>query len=638
MKTQRYASILLLSVVPLFLSNRLAQGAGLEADMVIYNGKILTADSPDPDNFTIAQAAAVYDGKFIVVGSNEAALALAGPNTRKIDLEGRTVLPGLIDSHSHIYSYGSHFFPAGIRIDHGGWSDLPIVWTNKDDFLRQIRARALQKKPGEWIITSPRGGIGGGNTVLELQRGEVTRFDLDKVTPDNPVFVEWTEEGLVNTKALEPLLERYPAIRGVRRDDRGIPTGRLGGEAAKTLKYDFYPQIPLEKLGPYYYLEMEEFAAQGVTTISSRMNPRHLAAYSWLNARGKMPLRIAYSSEAVSLNPNAEATLSRLLGLQGGSGGNMWGAGDDKLWMIGLAATFQIDGQPSLATACMSKPYPRESLNFPLWQFQFYGPNGICRLDSPDFRDVEAFRAAAKYGFRTTAMHTAGDRALEQYLDLVEELSQEYPDIVERRWAIDHCRFLTNEHAERAKKLGLIFACGPKYVYGGDKGDIGAYKEIFGQDVASDSVVPLRRLLDHGLRTTIHLDQHGFYSFLALEVAVTRKDVTGKVWGPQQRVSRREALYMLTRWSSEYVLREDFLGSIEPNKAADFVVLDQDFLTVPEDEIAMINPLLTVMGGNITYTQPTFATQLDLPQVGFRGNPTWWKRGTPEEARRATAP
>ena len=156
--------------------------------------------------------------------------------------------------------------------------------------------------------------------------------------------------------------------------------------------------------------------------------------------------------------------------------------------------------------------------------------------------------------------------------------------------------------------------------------------------MASDSVVPLRRLLDHGLRTTIHLDQHGFYSFLALEVAVTRKDVTGKVWGPQQRVSRREALYMLSRWSSEYVLREDFLGSIEPKKAADFVVLDQDFLTVPEDEIAMINPLLTVMGGNITYTQPTFATQLDLPQVGFRGNPTWWKRGTPEEARRATAP
>ena len=94
---------------------------------------------------------------------------------------------------------------------------------------------------------------------------------------------------------------------------------------------------------------------------------------------------------------------------------------------------------------------------------------------------------------------------------------------------------------------------------------------------------------------------------------------------------------MYTRWSSEYVLRENVLGSIEPRKYADFAVLSEDYLTVPEDDIAMIDPVLTVMNGKITYTQPEFATSQGLPQVGFRGNPTWWKRGTAEEASRALA-
>jgi predicted amidohydrolase YtcJ len=234
-------------------------------------------------------------------------------------------------------------------------------------------------------------------------------------------------------------------------------------------------------------------------------------------------------------------------------------------------------------------------------------------------------------------MHSGGDKGIDQYLDIIEEMSEQYPDITERRWAIDHCRFLTEEHVQRAKKLGIMFSCGPKYVYAGRKGDIGAYAILYGEEMAADVVVPLRRLIDHGVRTTMQLDQHGFHPFLALEVSVNRKDVTGKVWGPQQRITRREALYMYTRWSSEYVLRENVLGSIEPRKYADFAVLSEDYLTVPEDDIAMIDPVLTVMNGKITYTQPEFATSQGLPQVGFRGNPTWWKRGTAEEASRALA-
>ena len=213
-KTQVFSAIVLGFV--LLLTSRGTSAAGLEADMVIYNGKILTADSPDPNNFTIVQAAAVYDGKFIAVGNNEEALQYAGPSTRKIDLGGRTVIPGLVETHSHIYGGVPQGKPAV------GRTDPSVSWTNKAEFLAQIRTLALKKKPGEWIITSPGRSGGAGGVIIELQRGEVTRFDLDTVTPNNPLYMGWNSsvEGLVNTKALEPLLARYPNIRGVIQYDR----------------------------------------------------------------------------------------------------------------------------------------------------------------------------------------------------------------------------------------------------------------------------------------------------------------------------------------------------------------------------------------------------------------------------------
>lgn len=639
---RKQAFFMLIFGFVLLLISRGAGAAGLEADMVIYNAKILTADSPDPDHFAMAQAAAIYDGKFIAVGKNQEALQYAGPNTRKIDAGGRTVIPGLVETHHHIYKYGAHFFPEDKPRVSVTDPSFTLQWSSKADGLAQLRSLALTKKPDEWIVTVPRGEVSSGiGLVVELHKGEVTRFDLDQATPNNPVALHWGggeagSDSLVNTKALDLLLQRYPSIAGVHRDGQGVPTGRLSGLANWTLYYEFWPQIPAKELGPLYKLEMEENAAQGLTTISTRLHPNHLAGYAWLNARGELPARMAFSLETTNRNPNMEATMSRLVGLQGGTGKNMWGVGDEKLWIIGMALS-NIDETPGSGGSCVSKPYPREAPNFPVWLHQPYGPNGLCTLSSSDYNDIDMLRSAAKYGFRVSAMHSGGDRGIESFLDAIEELSKQYPDVVERRWVIDHCRFINDEHARRAKKLGIIFSCGPKYVYPGEKGDIGAYKLIFGEKVAEDVVVPLRRLLDHGLRTTMQLDQHGFHAFLGLQVAVTRKDVTGRVWGPQQRINRREALYMYTRWGAEYVLREDMLGSIEPKKYADFAVLSQDYLTVPEDDIAMIDPVLTVMGGKITYTQPEFASSSGMPQVGFRGNPTWWKRGTAEEARKARA-
>lgn len=612
-----------------------AWSAPVEAEMVIFNGKILTANTPDPNNFAIAQAAAIVGGKFLAVGTNEEVMELAGPDTRKIDLAGRTVLPGLVETHDHIHQYAAHYFP-----EQRTKSEPPISWGSLDEGLTRLRILVAQKQPGEWIRTTVRRARGTEPPVLALavQKGELTRFDLDKAAPDNPVriysiFFSPTGDSLVNTKALEPLLARYPDLPGIHRDAQGVPTGWLSGVADQTLEYEFAEPTPPEQLGPYFKLEMEELAAQGITTVSTRLDPDSVAAYAWLHARDELPIRMAYSMETAARSISPDAIVSRLAGFQGGSGKYMWGVGDDKLWTIGLSL-ISIDSIPSLGGTCVSKPYPREAPNFPLWRFQLYGPNGLCRLSDPNYRDADLVRAAAKYGFRIAGMHTGGDLGIDQFLDLTEEMSRRYPDIPERRWAMDHCRFINDRQAERMARLKIQLSCGPKYVYAGERGDIGAFKILFGEDVSQDVVVPWRRLLDHGVRAVMELDQHGFHPFLAMEVAVTRRDIDGKVWGPEQRINRREALYTYTRWSAEYVLKENLVGSIEPGKAADLVVLNKDFLAVPDEEIGQIDAVLTVVGGKIAYTQPEFAAGMGLPQTGFRRQPTWWWRGVPEDKNR----
>jgi len=318
------------------------------------------------------------------------------------------------------------------------------------------------------------------------------------------------------------------------------------------------------------------------------------------------------------------------MGIQGGHGNEIWGEGNDRLWVIGVAATFSLDSISGLGGACVRKPYPREAKEYPLWLHQFYGPNGLCRLDDPSYDDAGGLWLAAKYGFRADATHAAGDKGIDLYLDLMDKIVQQYPDVVDRRWTLEHCEMLHADQIARAKKFNIMFSCGPYFLYN----SVGANAILNGEQEAGDSIVPYRKLLDSGLRALMELDGHNRLPLTGLQILITRKDINGKVWGPQQAINRREALYTYTRWSSEFVLRENMLGSIEPKKYADFVVLNKDYLSVPDDEIGRIDPLLTVVGGKFAYTDPDFATSQGLPQVGYRGSRDAWLRGTPDDKTR----
>ena len=574
------------------------------ADLVLHNGRVLTLDSENTEAFTIAEAVAVYDGKIVAVGTDESILKSAGPSTQKIDLKGKTLIPGLIDTHSHPQQYAiSQFAPHLAR--------PRISMATKAEAQLDLKRAVSAKKPGEWIPATysvPGGGLG---VAVIAYSGELTRADLDAVAPDNPVLINLSiddNHALINSKALELLRAHHPLPfpeGSIRQGPDGSPDGFIKGNPAFIIHYELLPRYSPEVLAPPFKKQLDEWAAEGVTTLSTRLHGDPISAYALLDRTGQMPVRIGYSHEIAQGLANPDDIFRRL--------GNIQGHGTDMLWMIGIS-TLNIDGTGSLGWACYHEPYP-DHPDFPYWKFKAWGPNGECNLTDPAFSNREIILAANRFGFRISGLHTAGDRAVDTLLDLLEEANKERP-IAGRRFAADHVRFLSREQAERAQKLGLtMFSISPKNI---DR-EMPVVTALYDSEVAGDVVMPARRIIDMGMRPVIEIDTSGRYSMLDIETLVTRKDKNGRVWGPQQRITRNESLYSFTRWAAEYVLREDSLGSIEKGKWADLVVLDGDFLSVPEDQISDLKVLITIVGGKIVFTEPAFARAEGLPQVGFRG-------------------
>ena len=219
--------------------------AQIWADLVLYNGKILTADRPDPDRFTIAVAVAVFGDRFVGVGSSQEILKMAGPQTRRIDLEGKTVIPGRIDTHVHLQNYAARkyltFDEGGTRRANLGMTD-GIVWTNKEEGLAQLRTIALTRQPGEWAVVQP--SFPADSEIAAILAAFPPQFvellplaELDRVPPNTPLVLSGYayDDTLANSKALELLLEHFRDMPGIERDSDGKPTGRLTETASRTM-------------------------------------------------------------------------------------------------------------------------------------------------------------------------------------------------------------------------------------------------------------------------------------------------------------------------------------------------------------------------------------------------------------------
>jgi predicted amidohydrolase YtcJ len=538
-------------------------------DLVLLNGNILTVDKVH----STAQAAAVKDGKIVKIGTNKLVQELIYEKTEVVDLKGKTVLPGFIDAHTH---------PA-----------LGAVWADAMDFsypkvksiseiLEKIEERVQKASPGEWIK-----GVSYDHNLLAEKR-HPNRWELDEVAPNNPVVLcpYSSHESIYNSKALElaGISKDTPDPPGgrIERDPKtGEPTGLLC-ETASFMMREAMPLPGSDEFREYIKHNLEDMARWGITTVCDiEVNSGIFAAYQELLARDELPVRVtAYLASDEILGGNAVPHLLRL--------GIHRGFGNDWLAIVGVK--FFIDGSLSGHTAALHEPYVGEP-----------GNRGILyTLMRPD--EMHKWVKAAHDGQLQVAIHAIGDRAIDAALDVLEVALKENPR-PNHRHRIEHCALCTPKQLKRIKQLEVIPGSNMGFI--GEGGDV--WERALGEE-RMRWIMPARSYIDNGIISPSGSDYPAVWDYnplLQIQSAVTRKTEPGKVVGPSQRISVIEAIEMLTIKAAYSIFEEDRRGSIEPGKLADLVVLSQDPLKVPFDEIENIEVLMTIVGGKRVYSKQT---------------------------------
>ncbi|MHA2002714.1 MAG: amidohydrolase [Candidatus Thorarchaeota archaeon] len=531
------------------------------ADLVLWNAKIITMDS----NESIIEALAVKHCRIIAVGSKSDMEEFAGPETEILDVEGKTVIPGLIDSHSHFMDVGS---AREIYVDLSEEVGIGCI----ADIQTKLKERAKRIPKGEWIF-----GYQEDDSKLEEKR-HPTRWELDEVSTEHPIMVT-TVGGhfwMANSKAFE--------LAGVTKDspdpvggkfDRDPETGELIGylheEAYNVLRPDGPPEPTREESYSGAREILRECAAAGLTCVYDLVDKPEMRAAIDLKNNDELPIRVRMD---VTIDLIKE--LDKL--------GIYRGLGDDWLRICGVK--FFFDGAISARTAAVSEPY----LNQPGFYGVFATTEEIAR---------ETLTSAYEKGYRISA-HANGDRAIDLYLAIIEELQTKYPRDDPRNRDI-HCTVVNPRIVERIKKLGVLPTIfGPYAYYHGDK-----LIPAFGEK-RLEWMFAARSFLDADVVIAAHSDHPcaPYPPLMAIHALVNRTTKAGNPIGRSQRISVIEALKLYTTHAAFHQFDEDRLGSLEVGKLADFVVLSEDILTVSKENIIDIKVDMTVIDGRVVYRKP----------------------------------
>ncbi len=614
-------SFAVLAILCLVAPNLSAQQT---ADLILHNGKILTVDN----NFSTAQAVAVSGNKIAAVGQDGDVLKLKGPKTTVVDLKGRTVVPGLIDTHLHITGPGQYAEGLTPEKTHAVAIDWRGVRT-KEDVLGQIKGlmEKYKFKPGDWIYFQNRIQTGlqedGASQGARLEQvkilyDELNVTNLDQVAPNNPIVLTLgipDENGLlVNGKAMEVLfknegnfLKQYGRFWI---DAGGKPEGHLEPPATRLVLNKYTPRLKPEDMAPGIEKLLQELNASGVTTISTKMRLNGIEAYKLLQSRNELTMRLGYGL--------GWDYFGSVTDLQNGlkQFQNSMGSGDDMLWVSSVSPS-SVDGASTRACTNQQRTGGAFGVLDGWW------PVGQCHTDA-EYRGAKGKAGpingnyfkdwiviGAKYNLRVANDHVAGDRSVANLLSAVEDIRKSQGPNAAKGWGLDHCVLVDPKDFKRAAGLGVMFSCAPKYLQ-----DVAPTAGVsYGEKIANTFVVPVKSMIDAGVRVVFESDRDSF-KWADIELFLTRKDRNGRVWGPQERVDRPTALKMITRWAADYVLKPEKLGSIETGKLADLVVLDKDYLTVPVEEVHALQPQLTVMNGKMIYVHKTFAEENNLKPAG----------------------
>jgi predicted amidohydrolase YtcJ len=554
----------------------------LRPDLVLYNGKIVTAD---PD-FSIREAVAIHRDRLAAVGDDRTVRALGA--AREVDLQGRTVLPGLIDNHTHQLLAGLDTPAAGVKVNVASLQSI-------EEIITALRAQAARTPPGEWLVTSCmyRGALREGRFP--------NRHDLDRAAPEHPVYVFQSGKNIiVNSYALRLAgIDRDtpdPADPEghIVRDDAGEPTGHLIAGAADQARRRWWEQRGCRpKMWDFLYFDqatlLRALAAQQaiynacgiVGTRDMGVSPDEVAAYQAARAQNSLTVR---TNLVLGLPARYVSTEAVVAALQGYFGPKQ-PLGDEWLRLGGLKLVVQNDGW---------------------WAYSLEKLNAMV---------AEANRAGWTLAFHVSS-GTAGD-ATEAVLAALEAADRDVP-IAGRRFSYEHgFGLIQPEHFRRVARLGMIVAANPLLAY---YGAIRSFKmaEVLEQiRIAKVAVgggmeravydwgMPMRSWLEAGLVVTGGSDNPAVVydverPLLGMYAAVTGETLAG-VLLPGQAVAREQAVRMWTINNAFATFEEHLKGSLEPGKLADLTVLSDDFLSVPAERIPDIKVTLTMVGGRVVY-------------------------------------
>jgi predicted amidohydrolase YtcJ len=523
------------------------------ADIVLVNGKIVTVD----DRFTIAQALAIRGQRIVAVGTNAEIEKLKGPQTRTIELNGRTVIPGLIDNHSHWVRAAEH---NELRFD---------GVTTRKRAIDLLTERVRASKPGQWIAV-----LGGWSEeqFTNEERG-FPLAELDKIAPNNPVVLQSVyNHSYLNSAALKAAnideTTANPPGGTIEKDASGKLTGLVRGGGGVAFVAAKVPHADQEAWLANTRKLVAYLNSLGVTAWSDLggrgMSARHYEPYRHLADRGELNVRVFW------LTIRQPATPEQM----------------DKV----------------IAEVPQTKPFQgNDYFNHIGWGESTYGPatTNTMRADGPVNPAAMAqvrrlAEALAKQGIHLNAhveMQTAIDAFLEQY----EAVNKQHP-IRALRWVYSHLDQVTEAQIDRMKRLGMAVQLHSRPLIQG-----ALMHKVHG-DKAWD-MPPFRRVQDSGIQWGLGSDATAVTPsnpFYTLSFAITGKMIGGRHVN-RQTITREEALIAHTRSNAYFLFQEANLGSLARGKYADLLVLDRDYLTVPADEIKDLKPLITMVGGKVVH-------------------------------------
>ncbi len=533
------------------------------ADRIFRNGNIYTVNDRQPH----AEAIGVKGTRIVFVGSNADSKKFEGAETRIIDLEGATVVPGLTDSHYHLSGVGLREMTLNLE----GTSSLA-------DFLAKVKARVEQAKPGAWVT-----GRGWIETFWQPQTFP-TRQDLDRVAPNNPVYLVRADghAGIANTAALK--------IAGITRDtpnpfggeimkdkQTGEPTGMLLDRAQGAVQ-QLVPRGGADEADQALIIGAARSVALGWCQIQNAGGSYgDVERLERLYKEGKIKLRVYQAVHGPGVAAN------RLI-----KEGARIGAFDNRFTLRDIKVVF--DGALGSKGAALIEPYSD------------YDTRGLLTAKEEEVYPmlVEALRAGIQ-----VETHAIGDRANRIILDLYEKALKAVPveqrKVRQPRWRIEHAQILQLSDIPRFASLGIIPSMQPSHAIGdlhfavsrlGMKRLEGAY--------AWQTLIKSGVIIAGGSDAPVERGE----PMIEFYAAVSRKDLrgfTGEGWHAEQAVTRQQALKMFTIWAAYAAFEENLRGSLEVGKLADLTVLSADIMRIPEQEIPKTRPRMTVINGEVAF-------------------------------------